>query len=301
MKIYVNAAEGLSSKDRIKIAKNSTDSKELARLAYDNSAKVRVEVARNPNTSAKALEILANDKDLRVLWGVAANLNTPAKSLEILSNDENADVRCGVAANPKTPVKILEMLAGDEDDLVRGNVAKNPNTPPKVLEMLANDEDEYVRRCVARNANTPTKVLELLANDRDIAVRAIARSNKNAPELQSETQPTPKTRNKKSPQTDWSIPLYSISNYSEIEEEIDLVIHDAANQYAKEIGGTADVNIPQGAYDQDAEITITFHTPEGDQVVTVSSEDILNPATSKNKKADCVKTVVEWMRRNLNL
>ena len=32
MKIYVNAAEGLSSKDRIKIAKNSTDSKELARL-----------------------------------------------------------------------------------------------------------------------------------------------------------------------------------------------------------------------------------------------------------------------------
>jgi len=36
MKIYVRSAEGLNSKQRIRIAKNSKDPKELGRLAYDN-------------------------------------------------------------------------------------------------------------------------------------------------------------------------------------------------------------------------------------------------------------------------
>lgn len=62
MKKYVkSAAEGLNSKQRSRIAKNSTDPKELSRLAYDNARSVRLAVLMNPNTPDKVIDMLADE------------------------------------------------------------------------------------------------------------------------------------------------------------------------------------------------------------------------------------------------
>ena len=84
-----------------------------------------------------------------------------------------------------------------------------------------------------------------------------------------------------------------------IEDEINDVIHQAANQYASQFGGTADVNVPRGAYDNDGEITVSIHLDDRTNDFHIDADDILGPATSRNKKSDCVKYLVNWMKTNL--
>ena len=278
MKRYIKSAEGLTSKQRQQIAKNSRDPKELARLAYDNADSVRRIVANNRSTPAKALAQLANDESEYVRMCVAENPNTPAKALAQLANDEDGDVRRYVAENPNTPADVLAQLANDEDRDVREYVAENPNTPADVLVQLANDENADVRRGVAQNPNAPADAVK--------------------PQQNNQTNQTRPSR--KSPQSDWSVPLYSIQDYSQIEDEIDAVIDQAANEYAiKYLGGTADVYSPEGIYDTDGQIEIQFNTPDGQDVATIDVDDIIGPATSQNKKSNCVKALVKWFESNL--
>ena len=149
-----------------------------------------------------------------------------------------------------------------------------------VLKMLVNDEADGVRHYAAGNPNTPPEALKLKTDD---------------PKL-------PKTSSRKPAKTDWSIPIYSIDEYSKIEDEIDRVIHTAANRVAREAYGTsatADVNSPSGAYDNDLAIKITFHTPDGDEELDVDASDILGPATSRNMKKDCVNQVIDWLYKQM--
>ena len=213
MKRYIRSAEGLTSKQRIKIAKNSTDPKELGRLAYDNSKLVRIAVLENYNTARKVVEMLCQE------------------------------------------------LAGDEDGDVRQAVARKTDDP-KLLAMLAEDESWNVRQAVAENAAS----------------------------LKKTSGP------RKPAQTDWSVPLYSISNYSEIEDEIAQVIKTAADSFARQyMGESAVVNVPAGVFDNDGTITIDI----GDSSYEIDADDILGPATSRNKKKDCVKALISWMGNNL--
>lgn len=341
MKIYISSADtGLTSKQRVSIAKKSTDPKELSRLAYDNAASVRWAVFQNEHTPQKVVDQLAREyvdddypqvrravaqrtNDLNLLakladdenWGVreeVAKKTDDPNLLAKLADDEDVVVRRAVAENTND-LNILAKLADDADWLVRKAVAKKTDDPdilakladdkngyvriavaektdaPDLLAKLADDENWRVRTVVARRT-TDLDILAKLAEDDDEDVRKVARKRYNAVASRS-------TKSRKQPQSDWSIPLYSINNYSEIEREITQVISDAANEFARKyMGESAQVEVAPGAYD-DSTGVVKIHV--GENTYTIDVEDILPPATSKQKKRDCVKSLVIWMQNNL--
>lgn len=232
----------MTSKQRIKIAKNSSDPKELKRLAYDNSERVRETVLRNDNTPDNVRQMLCEE----------------------LQDSKIDDVRYTVAEHT--------------DD-------------PEIFAHLANDEDKRVREVVAKRTDD-SEILEQLANDSDRDVKQIARKRLGI---------TSPKKSKTPPKTDWSIPLYSITNYSEIQDEIDEVIRQAADAYCEQtFGGYATVDIPDGVYDNGGSLNFIFHTPEGvDEYMQIDADDLLGPATSQNMKSKCVKKLIAWMERNL--
>ena len=391
MKIYISSAEtGLTSKQRVSIAKKSTDPKELSRLAYDNAASVRLAVLQNKNTPKKIADQLArefvNDRDSWARQVVAQTTNDP-DILAKLADDENRYVRVAVAKKTNDP-NLLAKLADDEDGHIRSivvgkiddpdilirladdenpgtrwEVAKKTDNPdllakladdrywtvrqavakktddPNILAKLADDENSHVRRAVAFKTDDPDilakladdeswdvrqavvfttndpnllakladdeswivreavakktddpNILAKLADDENSHVRDVARKRYKAVSPRS-------TESRKQPQSDWSIPLYSINNYSEIEGEITQVISDAANEFARKyMGESAQVEVAPGAYDSSTGV-VKIHV--GENTYTVDVEDILPPATSKQKKRDCVKSLVTWMQSNL--
>ena len=366
MKIYISSADtGLTSKQRVSIAKKSTDPKELSRLAYDNAASVRWAVFQNEHTPQKVVDQLAREyvdddypqvrravaqrtNDLNLLakladdenWGVreeVAKKTDDPNLLAKLADDEDVVVRRAVAENTND-LNILAKLADDADWLVRKAVAKKTDDPdilakladdgdpnvrlavaekpddlnilakladdksgyvriavaektdaPDLLAKLADDENWRVRKVVARRT-TDLDILAKLAEDDDEDVRKVARKRYNAVASRS-------TKSRKQPQSDWSIPLYSINNYSEIEGEITQVISDAANEFARKyMGESAQVEVAPGAYDSSTGV-VKIHV--GENTYTIDVEDILPPATSKQKKRDCVKSLVTWMQNNL--
>lgn len=395
MKRYVKSAEGVTSKQRAKIARESTDPKELKRLAYDNAKSVRVEVLKNEHTPDKenimlskefmngsdkqmrnalarysrdphVLAELSNDSDEDVRGHIGCNKSTADATLDKLSQDSKYYVRENVARNPNISKAIQMRLAGDNDIFVLSSLATNPNlcqdaaeimltnskcdsydiaralesreisdefreqfyTHPSgevraaalkcnmkndpdiitqfvhdkskdvqrviaeyaedldIITELANSSDWFVRSKVAARINN-IDVLKILAKDDDKWVRRSAKARL------KELKPTPLTTSN----TDWSIPLYSINNYTEIEDEINKVIDQAANLYSKQYHGTtAHITVPEGVYDDNGKITIDI----GNESYEIDADDILAPATSKNKKADCIKTLVKWMEANFN-
>lgn len=366
MKICISSADtGLTSKQRVSIAKKSTDPKELSRLAYDNAASVRWAVFQNEHTPQKVVDQLAREyvdddypqvrravaqrtNDLNLLakladdenWGVreeVAKKTDDPNLLAKLADDEDVVVRRAVAENTND-LNILAKLADDADWLVRKAVAKKTDDPDilakladdgdpnvrlavvektddlNILAKLADDKSGYVRIAVAEKTDAPDLLAKLaddenwrvrtvvarrttdldilakLAEDDDEDVRKVARKRYNAVASRS-------TKSRKQPQSDWSIPLYSINNYSEIEGEITQVISDAANEFARKyMGESAQVEVAPGAYD-DSTGVVNIHV--GENTYTIDVEDILPPATSKQKKRDCVKSLVAWMQNNL--
>jgi two-component system, chemotaxis family, response regulator Rcp1 len=96
----------------------------LAKLAHENSARVRCRVAENPATPADVLLTLAKDEDDDVRLSVSENPNVPKDVLEELAKDKSADVRMGMAANPNIPAEILHSLASDENIFVATSASK---------------------------------------------------------------------------------------------------------------------------------------------------------------------------------
>lgn len=112
---------------------------------------------------------------------------------------------------------------------IRWTVAQNPNTSPEILVNLADDEYDRIRISVTHthNPNTPPEILEKLTEDERRKANLEAHISEGAPTSVNQRS------SRRSPQTDWSIPIYSIQNYSEIESEIDEVVDKAVDEYAR--------------------------------------------------------------------
>ena len=204
-----------------------------------------------------------------------------------LADDGDRGVRAAVADKTDDPTLIAK-FADDEYGYIREVVAKKTDDP-NILAKLSDDEYWRVRKVVARRT-TDLGILAKLAEDDDEDVRDVARKRYKAVSSRS-------TTSRKQPQSDWSIPLYSINNYSEIEGEITQVISDAANEFARKyMGESAQVEVIPGAYDSPTGV-VNIHV--GENTYTIDVEDSLPPATSKQKKHDCVKSLVTWMQSNL--
>lgn len=76
----------------------------LADLATDSAISVRLEVARNSNTSAATLAGLATDPDNDVRLVVAENPNTQAETLtDMAATKQSISVLKAIESNPNTP------------------------------------------------------------------------------------------------------------------------------------------------------------------------------------------------------
>jgi len=192
---------------------------ELAWLARQSSAPLRMGVALNPLTSVATLTKLIKDESLNVRALAATNTNTPVELLVecweeekawMLANpslvDANHRVVLGYARDESVPLN--EWLDALDHALVRGGLADNHRTPAEVYaEMVGIEKDERVlsviatqrhtteatfiwltvhgdrttRLFVASNPSVNGDVLRLLAYDRDGAVRAAAAAHDNCP------------------------------------------------------------------------------------------------------------------------
>lgn len=283
--ILAKLADDPSPGVREAVAWKTNDPNILTKLADDESKNVLRAVAQRTD-DLDILARLADNEDWQVRKMVAEATNDP-DIIARLADDEDADVRWAVAHRTDDP-DILVHLADDENKNVRIEVVQRTDDPD-ILAQLADDPDWGVRLEVAKKVTDPN-ILAKLADDKDTIVRRTARKRYEPARSNS-------TKSRRPPQSDWSIPLYSINNYSEIEGEITKVISDAANEFARKyMGESAQVEVAPGAYDSSTGV-VKIHV--GDNIYTIDVEDILPPATSKQKKRDCVKTLVAWMQNNL--
>ena len=188
--------DSMYTKEKLDLAKSTTDPEVLEQLSKDEDEDVRLVVAGNKNCYPHVLEELSKDDYKNVRRAVANNENSPLSALlrlfidfyvkshpnyincdlnELLSyvDHEDPSFRTGVASHPKCPPDILEdPLSTDSYWVVRWGVAAHPNCPPHVLEKpLSTDDNSSVREAVALNPNCPDQALINICDDPNKYVR----------------------------------------------------------------------------------------------------------------------------------
>jgi hypothetical protein len=111
----------------------------------DHSSYIKWLVATHPDTPPAVLEYLAmSDESPKLLVRVAENPQTSGTTLTRLAAHENNEVRVAVADNRNTPPQVINELIKDADLDVRYSLAENANLDLAVLQELAKDENGYV-------------------------------------------------------------------------------------------------------------------------------------------------------------
>jgi energy-coupling factor transporter ATP-binding protein EcfA2 len=105
---------------------DSTDD-EIEQFAQLGIGRIRIAVARNPNTPAMVLEELAKDKEDFVRIATVGNPNVPADVLQRIAMEGSKYERSGVAGNPSATAIMLRYLAKDIENVVQIQVQRNPN------------------------------------------------------------------------------------------------------------------------------------------------------------------------------
>ena len=160
-----------------------------ATLMGDDSEKVLISVAHNPNTSVDVLKKLEKNTSVYVSDaakeelkkklpkdGLVSNLSTSEKMdlaetstdkdvLDDLAKDENEYVLNELAKNPNLSPESLDKLSNNPSTKIRGNVAQNPNTSQETLKKLAGDESNFVVIKVVTNYNADSDVLKQVAKN----------------------------------------------------------------------------------------------------------------------------------------
>ena len=131
-------------RNRIRMAGEAQSVDILRDLAEDKVDEVRINVARNSNTSLDVLAILANDSSAEVRYSVAGNSNTFLDVLASLAKDPSAAVRRSVAYHDNSSEDLLLPLFGDSDPDVRLAALNVVNRRRSVsLEVLPQEHEDY--------------------------------------------------------------------------------------------------------------------------------------------------------------
>jgi hypothetical protein len=173
------------SRVRSAVASNpSTPIELLAKLSKDSESLVRLEVARNDNTSSEVLKTLGKEdikENAHILGAVINHPNTEQDLRQELINKLMKSEKSieFVAACINTDVELLKQLhekyvnQDPEDDLgfkegsarykVLLALAKNKGTPQEILANLASGRDTDFREAVAGNSGADSKILARLS------------------------------------------------------------------------------------------------------------------------------------------
>jgi hypothetical protein len=138
------------------------------------SARLRLNVARNPNTSTETLVRLSTDDANEVRHAVLLHPNTPPRTHEAMLSQ--ALTRCAASGNifcriialahHTTPGDTLTAAVDSPHWLERYAVASNPNAPAQLLLVLAEDGNRVVRDAASgRRGDTVTADERRTTND----------------------------------------------------------------------------------------------------------------------------------------
>jgi hypothetical protein len=142
----------------------------FAKLANDESEKVRVAIAKNPNTPIEILDQLAQDSSLEVCKALTHNLSTPENTLELIG------VERGIvnSSNNRTPAnalvtaidRVLQSANYQQAERLKDILKSHTSQiPGEKLAELANHPMSWIRSDVAYHQNTPASALAQLAYD----------------------------------------------------------------------------------------------------------------------------------------
>ena len=139
---------------------------EAKRLASDESAQSRRELATREDVRPEILYFLASDPGVDVRRAVASNEATPVQAGLILADDVDTGVRCALAQR-------IGQLAPQLDEISRERIGTVVN---ELLARLVGDQVPRVRQLLAEELKhavaVPSAVIEKLARDVDPAVAA---------------------------------------------------------------------------------------------------------------------------------
>ena len=140
------------------------DYEQAKQLSTDTDAKVRRNVAQQPDVRPEILFYLADDADSGVRRAVAEHRATPRQADLILTRDDDESVRERLAAKI---VALVPEFSKEERQKIRA-------LSDKVLHTLARDQAVKVRQIVAEalkdSVHAPLAVIQKLARDMEIQV-----------------------------------------------------------------------------------------------------------------------------------
>ncbi len=150
---------------RLAAVRNSNISLEALEWLIDNEAEENVlsVIAQNSKITPQIQEKLASNSSAKVRQNLASNPNTTSDNLTIIAltmitEATNLEVQKAVASHPNTPINFLENLSEAINYSIRASVASNPNAPQYLIEKLAQDESVEVCRAVANNPNVSESI-----------------------------------------------------------------------------------------------------------------------------------------------
>ena len=176
MKRYIKSAiADLSTEDldiRLELARDfNTSPTVLEQLVYDPFAGVRIQVANNPNTPESALKLLAADRNFDVRETVAKREDLSVDILAALVNFSDITILDKVARNKNVTDEILmDMLSRDtKDNDVAYVVSRTEMASSEVLRHIFDtcSEDPCILHRLAKNPNTPEDIIITLADNPD--------------------------------------------------------------------------------------------------------------------------------------
>ncbi len=157
---------------RLRVARHpQTDADVLDRLSRSDDPEVRRALASNPSLSAGLLARLAEDADDDPALGaqVAAHPHARLETLARLVEFEDPTVGLAVVNRYHIPADLLDRLAdlaGADSEAGRRlglEIARHRDTRPETLDRLARIDDAGIRGAVATHANAPADTLDYLS------------------------------------------------------------------------------------------------------------------------------------------
>lgn len=153
-------------------AGQASDADMLMEMFRDKEAKVRAEVARNPNATPEIMMMALNDPNKDVRSSAAKNPKATEEVLLKALENEYFDVKWDASSNPAATHNVLKKALEIDDDAIRFRVSGNESIDMELLRITLEDSDSYVRQ------NAANSLLKMVKKKSEEELKDILSGNK---------------------------------------------------------------------------------------------------------------------------
>ncbi|UQN08776.1 DUF2336 domain-containing protein [Deinococcus sp. QL22] len=165
--LYERVRDELQQREYEEAAAPTASAEALSVLAQSDSAKVRRQVVRHPNTDEATLTLLTQDPSEEIRRTLASRPELPARLQRLLCIDSSLVVRTLLVRREDLDVQAMVDLASrpNEELSLLLSLTRHPQITAEVLARLAQHADADIREVVARHVRLPTTLQVRLASD----------------------------------------------------------------------------------------------------------------------------------------